>query len=117
MLGWKFSVTGSLLDNERARRSQECKRPRAHTSARRRPECGQEGGGHREKLGRRSFSVWDPCNPLKSHKTAKAFFGKAWRKRQRFGKAWRKGLGAAFISPPPARRGASASGEKPRLTR
>ena len=24
--------------------------------------------------------VWKPCNPLKSHKTAKAFFGKAWRK-------------------------------------
>jgi hypothetical protein len=39
-----------------------------------------KGGGHREKFGRRSFSVWDPCNPLKSHKTAKAFFGKAWRK-------------------------------------
>jgi hypothetical protein len=25
-------------------------------------------------------TVWEACNPLKSHKTAKAFFGKAWTK-------------------------------------
>src|SRR5271170_8295474 len=116
MLGWKFSVTGSLLDNERARHSQECKRPRAHTSARRRPECGQEGGGHREKLGRRSFSVWDPCNPLKSHKTAKAFFGKAWRKQAEIWKSLEKRLGGRLYFAASARRGAS-SGAKPRLTR
>ena len=30
-------------------------------------------------FGETSFFDLDPCNTLKSHKTAKAFFGKAWR--------------------------------------
>jgi hypothetical protein len=31
-----------------------------------------------EKFGDHYFLFGIPCNPLKSHKTAKAFFGKAW---------------------------------------
>jgi len=36
--------------------------------------------------------VWKPCNPLKSHKTAKAFFGKAWRKTAEIWKGLEKSL-------------------------
>src|SRR5271155_363441 len=38
--------------------------------------------------------VWIYCNPLKSHKTAKAFFGNVWRKQAEIWKclekAWRR---------------------------
>jgi hypothetical protein len=27
------------------------------------------------------FVIWIYCNPLESHKTAKAFLGKVWRKK------------------------------------
>jgi hypothetical protein len=43
----------------------------------------------------------DPCKPLKSHKTAKAFFGKAWRKHAEIWKSLEKGLEAVLIPPPP----------------
>jgi hypothetical protein len=50
-----------------------------------------------------SGTLWpcDPCNPLKSHKTAKAFFGKAWRKQPEIWKSLEKGVEAALIPPPP----------------
>jgi hypothetical protein len=34
----------------------------------------------RRKIWKGTLWVWNPCNPLKFHKTTKAFFGKAWRK-------------------------------------
>src|SRR5271163_1531629 len=33
-----------------------------------------------QKIWKSSKWVWKPCNPLKSHNTAKGIFGKAWRK-------------------------------------
>ena len=44
-----------------------------------------------KKVGSLGVTLWvrKPCNPLKSHKTAKAFFGKA-RYYVATGKAWRK---------------------------
>src|SRR5277367_625846 len=51
-----------------------------------------------KKFGK-GFLVRDPCNPLKSHKTAKAFFGKAWRKQAVIWKSLEKKLARAFISP------------------
>ena len=44
--------------------------------------------------------LWKPCNPLKSHKTAKDFFGKAWSKTRDFWRSLEKGLEGAFIPPP-----------------
>ena len=41
-----------------------------------------------------------PCNPLKSHKTAKDFFGKAWSKTRDFWRSLEKGLEGAIIPPP-----------------
>jgi hypothetical protein len=35
--------------------------------------------GRREKIWKATLVVFYPCNPLKSHETAKGFFGKAWR--------------------------------------
>jgi hypothetical protein len=39
-----------------------------------------KGGGSRKKFGGGIILVFEACNPLKSHKTAKALFGKAWTK-------------------------------------
>src|ERR1700734_2726530 len=66
--------------------------------------------------------VWKPCNPLKSHKTAKDFFGKAWSKTRDFWRSLEKGLEVAFIPPPlapshqrpPIRAGSSLRGAKRR---
>jgi hypothetical protein len=66
-------------------------------------EYGATASGMRLKGGRSYEEIWkwihligSPCNPLKSHKTAKAFFGNAWRKQPSFGKAcykfWRSPL-------------------------
>ena len=44
----------------------------------------------------------EPSNPLKSHKTAKAFFGKAWSKTREFWRSLEEGLEGAFIPPPSA---------------
>src|SRR5277367_4114712 len=57
-------------------------------------------GGRRRKIWKPSKDVWKPCNPLKSHKTAKGFFGKAWSKTREFWRSLEKGLGGAFIPPP-----------------
>src|ERR1700731_2992624 len=43
---------------------------------------------------------WKPCNPLKSHKTAKDLFGKAWSKTREFWRSLEKDLEGAFIPPP-----------------
>jgi hypothetical protein len=43
--------------------------------------------------------VWKACNPLKSHKTAKDFFGEAWSKTRDFWRSLEKGLEGAFIPP------------------
>ena len=42
----------------------------------------------------------ETCNPLKSHKTAKDLFGKAWSKTREFWRSLEKGLEGAFIPPP-----------------
>src|SRR5277367_5483874 len=42
----------------------------------------------REKFGQPSLLIWIYCNPLKSHKTAKAFFGKAWHRTTLLWKSW-----------------------------
>src|ERR1700692_1225979 len=59
-----------------------------------------KGGGRRRKIWKASKDVWKPCNPLKSHKTAKALFGKAWSKTRGFWRSLEKGLEGAFIPPP-----------------
>src|ERR1700684_1658480 len=46
-----------------------------------------------------SKDVWKPCNPLKSHKTAKDLFGKAWSKTRDFWRSLEKVLEGAFIPP------------------
>ena len=57
-------------------------------------------GGRRGKIWKASKDVWKACNPLKSHKTAKDFFGKAWSKTRDFWRSLEKGLEGAFIPPP-----------------
>src|SRR5277367_6620067 len=59
-----------------------------------------EKGRLKEKIWKASKDVWKPCNPLKSHKTAKDFFGKAWSKTRDFWRSLEKGLEGAFIPPP-----------------
>src|ERR1700729_4118710 len=64
-----------------------------------------KGGGPRRNIWKASKYVWKPCNPLKSHKTAKDLFGKAWSKTREFWRSLEKGLEGAFIPPrlaPPA---------------
>src|SRR3984885_9879638 len=48
-----------------------------------------KGGGPRRKIWKASKDVWNPCNPLKSHKTAKAL-EKLGAKHASFGEAWKK---------------------------
>ena len=59
-----------------------------------------EKGRLKEKIWKASKDVWKPCNPLKSHKTAKDFFGKAWSETCEFWRSLEKGLEGAFIPPP-----------------
>src|ERR1700733_9355602 len=59
-----------------------------------------EKGRLRRKIWKPSKDAWKPCNPLKSHKTAKDFFGKAWSKTRDFWRSLEKGLEGAFIPPP-----------------
>src|SRR5271155_4860454 len=81
-----------------------------------------EKGRLRRKIWKASKDVWKPCNPLKSHKTAKDFFGKAWSKTRDFWRSLEKGLEGAFIPPPlapshqrpPIKRGSSLRGAKRR---
>src|SRR5580698_3863210 len=46
------------------------------------------------KIWRTTLSIWIYCKPLKSHKTAKAFFGNVWRRQaeiwKSLQKAWRR---------------------------
>src|SRR5271170_3799321 len=49
-----------------------------------------KGGERRRKIWKASKDVWNPCNPLRSHKTAKAFFGKAWSKTREFWRSLKK---------------------------
>src|SRR5271168_1909152 len=65
-----------------------------------------KGGGHREKFGRWSFSAWDPCNPLKSHKTTQSFL---WKSLQKTGRDLEK-LGEKAWRPPLFRRLRSTRG-------
>src|ERR1700757_4742761 len=83
-----------------------------------------KGGGPRRKIWKASKDVWKPCNPLKSHKTAKALFGKAWSGTREFWrsleKAWRAPLfRPRWLLPPAAsdRAGSSLRGAKLRSTR
>ncbi|MFZ0205402.1 MAG: hypothetical protein WAL59_04600 [Roseiarcus sp.] len=39
-----------------------------------------KGGDTEEKIWKPPNVVWKSCNPLKSHKTTKELFGKAWTK-------------------------------------
>src|ERR1700722_8222371 len=79
----------------------------------------QKGGGPRRKIWKASKGVWKPCNPLKSHKTTKDLFGKAWSKTREFWRSLEKALeGALFrhrwLLPPAAsnRAGSSLRGAK-----
>src|SRR5277367_1149783 len=60
----------------------------------------------KKSLERMPFSFFGPCNALKFHKTAKAFFGKAWTKTCWIWKSLQESLGTAFIPPLPASRDA-----------
>jgi hypothetical protein len=59
-----------------------------------------KAGGRRRKMWKASKDVWKPCNQLKSHKIAKALFGKAWSKTREFWRSLEKDLKGAFIPPP-----------------
>src|ERR1700722_4614971 len=59
-----------------------------------------EKGCRRRKIWKASKDVWKPCNHLKSHKTAKDFFGKAWSETRDFWRSLEKGLEGAIIPPP-----------------
>ena len=54
-------------------------------------------GGRTRKSWKTSKDVWKPCNPLKSHKTAKDLFGKAWSETRDFWRSLEKGLEGAFL--------------------
>jgi hypothetical protein len=71
---------------------------------------GQKGAARGENL-ESIKGIWKPCNPLKSHKTAKALFGKAWSETREFWRSLEKGLEGAFIPPPlaPAANGLRSS--------
>jgi hypothetical protein len=45
-----------------------------------------------QKVWKGPFRFWKPCNPLKSHKTAKGIFGKAWRETAQIWKSLQKSL-------------------------
>jgi hypothetical protein len=45
-----------------------------------------------QKVWKGPFRFWKPCNPLKSHKTAKGMFGKAWRETAQIWKSLQKSL-------------------------
>jgi hypothetical protein len=49
-----------------------------------------KGGGSGKKFGEITLWVLEACNPLKSHKTAKALFGKAWSKTRQIWKSLEK---------------------------
>jgi hypothetical protein len=111
LLGSQFCLSGSLLRDERVSSKLHRKIRRAAGRARSHAARGggmrsrgvqnaAERGGWRRKIWKPSKAVWKPCNPLKSHKTAKDLFGKAWSKTREFCKSLEKGLQAAFIPPP-----------------
>src|SRR5580692_5156753 len=58
-----------------------------------------ERGGRRRKIWKASRDVWKPCNPLKFHKTAKDFFGKAWSKTRDFWRSLEKAWRSAIVPP------------------
>ena len=109
--GSKFSLSGSLILDESVicrtasqnqanppdgleamrREAEEC----APAACRMRPKGGDRG----RKIWTASKDVWKPCNPLKSPKTAKALFGKAWSKTREFWRSLEKSLGGAVIPP------------------
>src|ERR1700678_4031571 len=79
-----------------------------------------KAGGRRRKIWKVSKGVWKPCNPLKSHKPAKALFGKAWSKTREFWKSLEKGLGAPLfrhrsLLPPASSERAGSSLRGPKL--
>src|SRR5271163_3688670 len=57
-------------------------------SAEMRPKGGRLGA----KVWKWALWVWKPCNLLKSHKTAKDFFGNPWTKTREFWKSLPKSL-------------------------
>src|SRR5277367_291978 len=73
---------------------------RRRNAVRRRPKMRPKRGGRRRKIWKTSKDVWKPCNPLKSNKTAKDLFGKAWSETREFWRSLEKGLEGAFIPPP-----------------
>src|ERR1700723_3184684 len=58
------------------------KLPSFHVDQRSRPPSTRPAGSssrrRRRKIWRGTLWVWNPCNPLKSHKTAKGIFGNPW---------------------------------------
>jgi hypothetical protein len=107
MLVSKFSQSGpSLAMNARTtcRDATALERPSARaTRAGMRRSCGWNRAGARGE----SQIIWrniiyefggEACNPLKSHKTAKAFFGNPCRKQAEIWKSLEKGLEARLYS-------------------
>src|SRR5277367_6594774 len=62
------------------------------------PTMWPKRGWRREKIWRWMLWVFDPCNPLKSQKTAKAFFGNPWRKTSEIWKSLQKSFGGRHHS-------------------
>src|SRR5271156_4733501 len=86
LLGSKFCLSGSLpsmnASTELHRKIRElpdaldAMRRDAWNAVPRRPKCGRKGRPEAKNLESIKGRL-GPCNPLKSHKTAKALFGKA----------------------------------------
>src|ERR1700684_4201790 len=108
MLVSKFSHSGpSLAMNARTtcRGATELEQPSAREPVRREAECGAAvagigpaRGGGGKKFGETLFMGLEACNPLKSHKTAKAFFGNPCRKQAGIWKSLEKRLKARLYS-------------------
>jgi hypothetical protein len=75
------------------------------------PKMRLKNGRRLEKIWKGPLSVWGPCKPLKFHKTAKAFFGNAWRKPGWIWKSLEKSLQTRFV-PPSFRRERAFTGRR-----
>jgi hypothetical protein len=67
------------------------------------PEVGPKRGRFGEKIWRWPLWIFNPCNPLKFQKTAKAFFGNPWRKTAQIWKSLAESLGGRHNSAASAR--------------
>src|ERR1700722_16649329 len=75
-----------------------------------------DGAKRFKKVFFRFTAFYSPCNPLKSHQTAKAFFGNVWRKPTEIWKSlekvWKGAFCSAAFAPPATPRRRSRNGAR-----